>query len=84
MDNHNEVVNATADAGVADASRRSLLSMTGTGIAALSVGAVATAPAFAQSRLKHGDKWDKTFPQERQGRPPEGHFQEPLRHHAGG
>ena len=62
MDNHNEVGNAMADAGVADASRRSLLRMTGTGIAALSVGAVATAPAFAQSRVKLSDKWDKTFP----------------------
>jgi fermentation-respiration switch protein FrsA (DUF1100 family) len=61
MENFNEVGNALADAGVADASRRNLLKMTGTGIAALSVGAVATSPAFAQSRVKLSDKWDKTF-----------------------
>ena len=62
MDRHDDTLNTTADAGVADASRRNLLRMTGTGIAALGVGAVAAAPAVAQSRLKLGAKWDKTFP----------------------
>jgi fermentation-respiration switch protein FrsA (DUF1100 family) len=46
----------------ADVGRRNLLKMTATGIAALGVGAVATGPAAAQSRVKLSDKWDKTFP----------------------
>jgi fermentation-respiration switch protein FrsA (DUF1100 family) len=57
MDNHNE-----ARSAIADASRRNLLKMTGTGIAALGAGALASAPAAAQSRLQLGGKWDKTFP----------------------
>lgn len=44
-----------------DISRRGLLKMTGTGIAALSVGAMAAAPAVAQSPVKLGATWDKTF-----------------------
>ncbi|WP_447989419.1 alpha/beta hydrolase [Achromobacter spanius] len=44
-----------------DISRRGLLKMTGTGIAALSVGAMAAAPAVAQSPVKLGETWDKTF-----------------------
>lgn len=46
----------------ADAGRRTLLKMTGTGIAALGVGAVATNPAMAQSTTMLTDEWDKTFP----------------------
>lgn len=57
-----EKMTVDIDNEVGDASRRNVLKMTGTGLAALSVGAVATAPAFAQSRAKLGDKWDKTFP----------------------
>lgn len=57
-----EKMTVDIDNEVGDASRRNVLKMTGTGLAALSVGAVATAPAFAQSRAKRGDKWDKTFP----------------------
>lgn len=57
MDIDNEVGNASLGA-----SRRNVLKMTGSGLAALSVGAVATAPAFARSRAKLSDKWDKTFP----------------------
>ena len=52
---------AFATGGAADAGRRNLLKMTGTGIAALGVGAIATGPAFAQQRVKLSDKWDKTF-----------------------
>jgi fermentation-respiration switch protein FrsA (DUF1100 family) len=62
MENFNELRKANADATVANTSRRSLLQMTGAGITALSVGAVAAAPAVAQSRVKLSDKWDKTFP----------------------
>jgi uncharacterized protein len=46
----------------AEVGRRTLLKMTGTGIAALGVGAMASRPAVAQSRVKLSDKWDKTFP----------------------
>jgi fermentation-respiration switch protein FrsA (DUF1100 family) len=45
-----------------DVGRRTLLKLTGTGIAALGIGAVATGPAMAQSKVKLGAKWDKTFP----------------------
>ncbi|MNX78732.1 Alpha/beta hydrolase family protein [compost metagenome] len=44
-----------------DLSRRGLLKMTGTGIAALSVGAIAAGPAAAQPRVTFSDQWDKTF-----------------------
>jgi len=62
MENLNELRTANADATVANTGRRSMLQMTGAGITALSVGAVAAAPAVAQSRVKLSDKWDKTFP----------------------
>ncbi|MGY4827601.1 alpha/beta hydrolase [Sphaerotilaceae bacterium SBD11-9] len=62
MEHFNELGQAHAGAAVANASRRSLLQMTGAGITAMSVGAVAAAPAGAQSRLKLSDTWDKTFP----------------------
>ena len=62
MDNFNQPGNATAGADVRNASRRSLLQMTGAGITALSVGAVAAAPIGGQTRVKLSDKWDKTFP----------------------
>jgi len=45
-----------------DIDRRTLLKMTGTGIAALGIGAVATSPAVAQSSVTLGEQWDKTFP----------------------
>lgn len=41
--------------------RRNLLKMTGTGMAALSVGMAASGQAFAQSHVKLSDTWDKTF-----------------------
>lgn len=43
-------------------SRRNMLKMTSTGIAALSVGVVATGQAAAQQQVKLGTDWDKTFP----------------------
>jgi uncharacterized protein len=51
---------------VPDAERRSLLKMTGTGIAAACVTAAITTPALAQppspSNVQLGKAWDKTFP----------------------
>nr|WP_165820204.1 alpha/beta hydrolase [Microvirga sp. KLBC 81] len=41
--------------------RRNLLKMTGTGMAALSVGMAASGQAIAQSPAKLNDTWDKTF-----------------------
>jgi fermentation-respiration switch protein FrsA (DUF1100 family) len=41
--------------------RRNLLKMTGTGMAALSVGITASGQAIAQSQVKLSDAWDKTF-----------------------
>jgi fermentation-respiration switch protein FrsA (DUF1100 family) len=42
--------------------RRTLLKMTGTGIAVLGIGVVATEMVMAQSQVKLGTQWDKTFP----------------------
>ena len=43
-----------------------------------------TAAASTGSRaMQLTQTWDKTFPEECQGRSPQGHVQEPLRHHAG-
>lgn len=50
------------DVGTTDVGRRTLLKMTGTGVAALSMGAMLNGSAFAQSRVELSDKWDKTFP----------------------
>jgi len=41
--------------------RRTMLKMTSTGIAALSVGAIAVNTAAAQSSTQRGNQWDKTF-----------------------
>jgi len=46
------------DQTVPSEGRRNLLKMTGVSVAALSVGALVGAPAFAQAN----DKWDKVFP----------------------
>jgi hypothetical protein len=62
MSQNIEARSATAHRHDADVDRRNLLKMAATGIAALGVGAVATGPAAAQSRVKLSDKWDKTFP----------------------
>ncbi|MDN5841954.1 MAG: alpha/beta hydrolase [Alcaligenaceae bacterium] len=56
-----EAGTATAHQNSADMGRRSLLKMTGTGIAALGFGAVATSPVFAQSQVTPSSEWDKTF-----------------------
>lgn len=44
-----------------DATRRRLLKLTGTGIAAACVASAIAAPASAETRLKLVDSWDKTF-----------------------
>ena len=62
MPNRIETRNGTATPEVANAGRRALLRATSTGIAALGVGAAATAPALAQSPVKTGTQWDKVFP----------------------
>ncbi|MGO6679723.1 alpha/beta hydrolase [Rhizobium leguminosarum] len=54
MNTSNETVNHEEP----DAGRRTLLKMTGVGIAALGVASVAGAPAFAQGNAE----WDKVFP----------------------
>lgn len=61
MTKNNEAGSAIAGQDAPEFGRRDLLKMTGTGIAALSVGMVATQQAFAQSPIQLGDKWDKTF-----------------------
>ncbi|MGD9944223.1 MAG: alpha/beta hydrolase [Burkholderiaceae bacterium] len=62
MANSIETSSPTATPGIADAGRRGLLKLTSTGVAALSVGAVAAGPATAQPRVTRGAEWDKTFP----------------------
>ncbi|MGO7425299.1 alpha/beta hydrolase, partial [Rhizobium ruizarguesonis] len=54
MNTSNETVNHEEP----DAGRRTLLKMTGVGVAALGVASVAGAPAFAQGNAE----WDKVFP----------------------
>jgi len=61
--NHHIGTSRTATPDAADESRRMMLKMTGVGIAALGVGAVATDSAVAQSQVTLGSQWDKTFPQ---------------------
>jgi uncharacterized protein len=53
--------NATAHQDASDVGRRDMLKMTGTSIAALSIGMLASNQAFAQSKIQLDDKWDKTF-----------------------
>lgn len=63
MNKNNQVDAAMAQQQGTDVARRNLLKMTGTGIAALSVGALGaiSSTAAAQTQLKLGDAWDKTF-----------------------
>jgi uncharacterized protein len=56
MNRENENESAGLDLG-----RRNLLKMTGTGMAALSIGMAASGQAVAQSQAKLSDTWDKTF-----------------------
>jgi len=53
--------NAPTEPRDAMTGRRNLLKLAGVGIATLSVGAVATQQASAQSQIQLADKWDKTF-----------------------
>lgn len=62
MNKHREMATAIAQQAAPDTGRRDLLKMTGTGIAAMSVGAATIGQAHAQSQLQLGAKWDKTFP----------------------
>ncbi|MDX9742144.1 MAG: alpha/beta hydrolase [Gammaproteobacteria bacterium] len=62
MSEHIEATLDRQDAAETDVGRRALLKMTGTGIAALSVGAMLPSQASAQPQVHLSDKWDKTFP----------------------
>lgn len=57
-----QVSNDETQSGAFPTARRDLLKMTGAGIIAMSVGAITTDDAFAQSQTKLNDTWDKTFP----------------------
>lgn len=57
VDTNNESRNATPSA-----SRRNLLTVAGVGLASLSVGSAAAAPAGTDSEVRLGSTWDKTFP----------------------
>lgn len=61
MNQRNETGNAIAHQVAPHVGRRDVLKRTGSSIAALSVGIVATGQAFAQSPLPIGTTWDKTF-----------------------
>lgn len=61
MNKHYETGDAIALQDAPDLGRRDVLKMTGTGIAALGVGMLATGQAFAQSKIQLSAKWDKTF-----------------------
>ncbi len=61
MDKHIETRNTNAHEDEPDVGRRNVLKMTGTSIAALSIGMVAADQAFAQSPVQLSAKWDKTF-----------------------
>lgn len=62
MTEFNETERDRQDVGVTNVGRRTLLKMAGAGVAALSIGAMLTSPASAQSRVELSDIWDKTFP----------------------
>ncbi len=62
MNNHSEFDQPTSNDQAHDAGRRQLLKLTGTGIAAACIASAITAPASAETTLKLGDSWDKTFP----------------------
>lgn len=61
MNKPNETRNAIAHQDAPDVGRRDVLKRTSTGIAALSVGMLATGPVFAKSPMKLSNQWDKTF-----------------------
>ena len=61
MNKFNEPNNEVTRQDTTDMGRRGVLKMTGTSIAALSVGMAATGQASAQSALPLSSAWDKTF-----------------------
>lgn len=61
MTKHIESCNTVAHQDEPDVGRRDMLKMTGTGIVALGIGALASGQAFAQSQMRLSDKWDKVF-----------------------
>lgn len=61
MNKFNEPNNEVTRQNTTDMGRRGVLKMTGTSIAALSVGMAATGQASAQSALPLSPAWDKTF-----------------------
>ena len=63
MTEHFEDTLERQDAAETDVGRRTVLKLTGTGIAALGVGAlISSGPASAQPQVNLESKWDKTFP----------------------
>ena len=61
MNKHIETYSPVAHQDAPDFGRRDLLKITGTGIVALGIGALASGQALAQSPLHLSDKWDKVF-----------------------
>ncbi|MGE8047250.1 alpha/beta hydrolase [Pseudomonas monteilii] len=63
MTEHVEATFDGQDAAETDVARRTVLKLTGAGIAALGVGAlISSGPASAQPQVNLESKWDKTFP----------------------
>lgn len=62
MTDHTETSMDRQDATGTHTGRRTLLKMTGTGIAALGLASMPAGQASAQSKIKLGKEWDKTFP----------------------
>ncbi|GAB3383597.1 twin-arginine translocation signal domain-containing protein [Massilia agri] len=62
MNEHTDKPFTRHDASDTDIERRQLLKMTGTGAAAMGLAMAVPGQASAQTRVKLGDKWDKTFP----------------------
>jgi len=61
MHTHRETSHEVTELDTPNVARRDLLKLTGSSIAALSVGMLSTGQAFAQSPITLSDKWDKTF-----------------------
>ncbi len=61
MNEHNDATTGPQDALATNTGRRTMLKMTGTGMAALGAAAMPVGQASAQSKIRLGDKWDKTF-----------------------
>lgn len=60
MNKHNPT-EAVTELELANSGRRELLKMTGAGMVALGVGAMASSPVLASSDITLDDSWDKTF-----------------------